>query len=366
LVAGSFAEGTVVEGTFCHKVVEGTFCHKVVEGTFCHKVLEGTFCHKVSLSPVHKKQITKDIFTSVLPDQNAGIVGHSHVPDVVCMCAGDVDSSRESGWRVLPYDLEERILGVLPSADLARVSATNRLFEAALTHQLEKEAKARCELALEAFGPERIACVADVIARSLRGEAGSPGELLKHKEKYPWVPIQADYYYRPDVTDAGIDKLLASGRFCMYTPLQSTSSAASVSLFWGWPKYSRVNLRICRHKGVTLTLNPRGDEDVQGVALLQALLSGSYGPAFHGVDRPLTIHVLWQYRPGRSTKAGQLAYVAPLLPLVSRYTLPRPSDWRSGLLEQTPDFVWKPARIRKEDASRGIALRISPEWLEPT
>jgi hypothetical protein len=281
------------------------------------------------------------------------------------MYAGNVESSPEWGWRVLPYDLEERIIDVLPSSDLARVSPTSRLFEAALTRQLEKEAKARCELALEVFGRERIACVADVIARSLKGEAGSPGELLKHKEEYPWV-YREGKYYRPDVRDARIGKLLASGRFCMYTPSQSTLSDGGVTLFWGWPKYSEVNLRMSADTGVTLTLNPRCDEDVQGVALVQALLSGSYGPAFQAVDRTVKIHVWWRYRPGSSTKAGQQAYIAPLLPLVSRYTLPRPSEWRSGQFERTPDFVLEPARMRKEDASRGIGLRIRPMWLLPT
>ncbi len=110
--------------------------------------------------------------------------------------------------------------------------------------------------------------------RGLKGEALMRGGLLKHDKNLPWTHREGKYYI-PEFTQDGIGGLLASRDFCMYTPLLVDSNATRMRLFWGWPKYSGVALLICPQDGVIITLHPRCDEDVQGAALVQALLSES-------------------------------------------------------------------------------------------
>jgi hypothetical protein len=82
---------------------------------------------------------------------------------------------------------------------------------------------------------------------------------------------------------------------------------------------SKVDLRIYpQRKYSFISVLPRHENDVQGVALVQALLSRGLPRMFHDAGQEVEIVISGFWFPGSSPQAGFKALIAPLLPFVAR------------------------------------------------
>jgi hypothetical protein len=227
------------------------------------------------------------------------------------------------GWGVLPFDLEERILGLLSLTDSARVSTVCRRFQAAFTAQLAKEQAARQQLALKHFKRERIVGVVTLIQSFLKGEAFNPALVdlePRHRGSCPQqiqgkVPCQtaSQVPYEPE-------------EICVHMSLQGTSPTY-LSLSWGQraigrPPYTlwgSVSVSVYQSKNVDVFLSVYDEEDIHGVALVQALLSGAFGPTFDGAVGFIQIHILVCLPWHNCTESRVRNHIAPLLPWASHF-----------------------------------------------
>lgn len=109
---------------------------------------------------------------------------------------------------------------------------------------------------------------------------------------------------------------------------------AKIYISWGRTD-SQINLSISKRESVTIEMWGRGDEDLQGVALLQVLLSGGQGPTFRCDGHPVKVHLIWwvvkvDKKLGRCrrvwaevSEAGVVkTQIAPLMPLAPKISFP--------------------------------------------
>jgi hypothetical protein len=227
------------------------------------------------------------------------------------------------GWGVFPFDLEERILGLLSLTDSARVSTVCRRFQAAFTAQLTKEQAVRQQLALKHFKRQRIVGVVTLIQSFLKGEAFNPA-LVDSKPRDRWsfpehiqgkVPYQMASHHACDLGEVRVDIYLRG------------TSPTYLCFSWGdraigrHPYTSWGYLSVYPDTNVSVYLKVYNEEDVQGVALVQALLSGAYGPTFEGAAAgPIEITVEACFPWDRPSESGVQNHIAPLLPWASRFS----------------------------------------------
>jgi hypothetical protein len=228
-------------------------------------------------------------------------------------------------WCNLPHELEELIFAKLSVVESARVSRTCRAFQAAFCRQMAREQKHRCDLAVTSFGHERIACIASLADRFLKGQRMHPA-LDEQGVQYSSIGADGTLRVKPKVGQ----------------PLTSTTRLLSckpedllVEFWFDYlpPPSMRIVIRPTEGGWVELRCEysagrlgsiavcPCGDEDVEGLALIQALLSGWLAPTSHDHYLSLCVHVQ-RYNANRGvyTTQGLQAQIAPLLPFASRYT----------------------------------------------
>lgn len=217
-----------------------------------------------------------------------------------------------TGWSRLPIDMQEEILGRLSPWDSAKVSTTSKQFYRIFRLKLIKEQNARCDLANSLFGKQRLSGIADVVKRFLSGQ---PPDSGSGREQGAWWSMAED------------GKLHAEDRlwhiFLNYAPLKVgdvhvtldmlIADMLSINVFVHTG--SEIRIRLKGNKPCHFFLSPPGDDDVECVAFVQALLSGELAEqdALHSI-----VSIRWSnYRDG-FTQAGLNSQVAPLKPLASR------------------------------------------------
>jgi hypothetical protein len=229
-------------------------------------------------------------------------------------------------WSDLLPELEEVVLAKLSLFDLARVSATCRVFQATFRSQLQDEQKLRCNLAVACFGRERIACIVELIQRVLTGEALNP--VLYRT---------CAYHQRCRMSEEGAFHLEepAASLHATETPHGTQSVVQAyvhpvggkvygVTITALAPHGSRVELWFWRHLDrCMIRVLPSSDEDLEGVAMAQALVDGGLG----GLPRQVGIHIVGEAsRAGLSpTMSGFKRLIAPLMPLGP--TRPCEGEW---------------------------------------
>jgi hypothetical protein len=205
---------------------------------------------------------------------------------VECVCAGDLGSPRTTGWVTLPPEMEELIVSKLSVRELARVSSMCRLFKDVSCRHMVEFQKERCALAHERFGQERVSSIAALIDRLVRGEIGDP-HLSKLSVHTCWIlangAMHVDEPSTPSKGDKRVGDICLSiflTDFCIMVTAFAPKWASEVS-FIGWPRENVARLDVFRC----------GGEDLEGVALAQALVSGALGQSFHTYGLPFDVHV---------------------------------------------------------------------------
>ncbi len=106
----------------------------------------------------------------------------------------------------------------------------------------------------------------------------------------------------------------------------------TVTVTWSKPT-AMLEIDVSTHNGVglllllgfegdlfILSMRPCGNEDLEGVAFVQALLSGAFAPLV-GEDWPCPkVQIVWDGCSNRFTWVGLEAQIGPLLPLAKSYT----------------------------------------------
>lgn len=220
------------------------------------------------------------------------------------------------GWSSLPDDMVDLILGSLSLVELGRVSTTCRSFHTFFCKWMAAQQKARCDLAVEWFGRERVTCLADIVNGVLKWESLDETLTMDRLHIRHTAILGRLWFENPlrhmarQSCEAGHIEM----RYAMYPTL------AYVRVLT--PNQTWVRLRVdAIEKKVVITLaGSAGLVGLEGVSLVQALLSWGFGPQ-HDAWPHADVSI---FREGSTfTRAELDAQIAPLLPLVAQHT-----NWR--------------------------------------
>jgi hypothetical protein len=227
------------------------------------------------------------------------------------------------GWSTLPFDVVELILANLSLVELARVSTTCSAFGAVSRTQMPREQKARCKLAVRLFGQERTGRIVALILHLLKEKPWS--EHFLHGEwNECWIsadgvlkgpaPQSLPHRMQPEHGDIRVWALPGTGDDSITHHSRIMLRAQN----WDW---SCITILFHRKgPGAVFDVVTLGDDDLEVVALLQALLNGGLAQFVQDEGQQLEVSV----RRGRcgpiSSRAVLRAQVAPLLPYAPRYS----------------------------------------------
>jgi hypothetical protein len=234
-------------------------------------------------------------------------VGHGTF-NVTHVRSGPAETTQAINWSDLPGDMVEAILGNLSWVDLARITSTCKAFRAAFRKELAHEQERRCKLAVACFGRGRIDRIADLIECHLEG---IPLDLLL-------VPDLCWLLEDGTLNAAPMDMAHGNG----YTAqVRVIGKVLNIYVFMLGHLGSCTYISVCQQsRVVTFKVRTWGDDDIEGVALLQALLNEALEPVLSGVGPHLDIRVMGDVSEGHPTQAGLRKQVAPLLPFSTVHT----------------------------------------------
>jgi hypothetical protein len=245
-------------------------------------------------------------------------------------------------WSALPYELEEAIMGCLSLPELADVSTTCKRFDQVFRQMLAKEQTARCEIAFSQLGRKRVARVADIVHSFFSTQLlGSPS---RERVKCYWWTAEdgtlhvaetappdrgtgenADYCWsisedgklhaweapQPGTNDISVRVQLVSHPAMLMVNVSAHNGSSVLMIFT-----RRLIQSSSSHNRFFFSVRPCDDEDVLGVALLQALVCGDFAPIVREGCPHSDVHIEWGDHDEGFTSAGLESQVAPLLPLV--------------------------------------------------
>jgi hypothetical protein len=251
---------------------------------------------------------------------------HVHHLTHACASAGEAESASVTSWPALPPELEEEILAKLSVLELARVSLTCKKFHAVFSQKMPEEQKTRCDVAVAHFGRGRIACIATLVDRCLKGETVHP-RLSKDDRNRCWILADGTVYVedwwregegedrgpRPcEGEDLEVDILFGLAR-CENLILETL-------ILEIWIEGEQVvEILLCPQVSVTIELTPESDDDVLALALVQVLLTQDLVPVFQTHDIPVNVTVGRYGTQPTCTLPGLQGQIAPLLALASQY-----------------------------------------------
>jgi hypothetical protein len=231
-------------------------------------------------------------------------------------------------WGALPLDMEELILSKLSLVELARASRTCHTFRAFSGARTAEAQQARFDLAVACFGRESIEGLARLLDRYSK-----TGELGVEKGTVCTCTISQDGVLRLRLKGV-------SGRHLRHKPGEMWlsviySNHPLLQIHVPTPRRSRLNIFFCGfRKKLYLSVDFCTDEDLEGVALLQALLSSGLSStvkdAWPHTDHFILRRPPWSSRTGHvHTEAGLEAKIAPLLPIIAQnpYLWLNPELW---------------------------------------
>jgi hypothetical protein len=214
----------------------------------------------------------------------------------------------------------EAILGNLSWTDLAPIASTCKAFQTASRKELALEQKRRCNLALACFGCGRIERIADLLKCYLAGLPLDPKLSFEPPSKYSSISENG--------TLRGAPRNMSYNPFYMgrtaYVSRQPTALHIDVTGDTGLRihMFARPESRVA-----TIKVFPCDNEDIQGVALLQALLAEGLTLIAHATQSHLDIRVMRDdcvlnddcMERSNVTQAGLRMQIAPLLPFGTVY-----------------------------------------------
>jgi hypothetical protein len=289
----------------------------------------------------------------------------------------DARAGDGEGWNELPYDMQELILTKRPLLELARISRTHTSFQAVFLALLAREQKARCSLIVECLGRARLARIALLITRFLKGEAleqDADGQsIVPGLEMWEDVTRWAKGTFEPPSLkgkiQVGSENTVIVFRLRIREPVEggnvgdvvdvvnevTPAEATTMIVTMTASDSSQLRLSVTRTTGGGMIIvYPCNDEDLLGVALMQALLSGEWCPNL--VESGLVaIRILARSYLGNYSYAGLEAQILPLLPFASGY-----HRFNAGPLVEGLPFVRDPVQVRDvgKTATNGITIRL--------
>jgi hypothetical protein len=229
-------------------------------------------------------------------------------------CAGRLEAPHNIGWSSLPYHLGELILFRLSLLELARISTTCHTFREAFCRQMVHHQEARCNLVLHKYGRERIARVAALLNGFSRGEFVARG-IYKDSIDKCWISVNGGLHIgEPNVHQVG-------GSAHDHHVAVSLSTPSLLIEVYG-SRWSQVHLSILRgSRVVKVCVQMWDDEDLEGLGLVQALMSGGLIGSFKDAVLSFEVEVQGYSRERFTSASVQVPTILmPLLPLASRYT----------------------------------------------
>jgi hypothetical protein len=284
-------------------------------------------------------------------------------------------------WSALPYELEETILCCLSLRTLADVSSTCKRFDQVFRQELAKEQKARCDLAFSQFGRKRVARIADIAHSFLNTQLlGSPSrERVKcywstaedgtlqvaealppgrdaRQHGYYWWSISEDGRLHakealqpgmianiPPDTEGGRVQVILDSRCAMLVFSVSARNESCVSIMFA----RGPNVVLSSHDRFCFSVTPGDDEDVAGVALVQALLSGEFAPVVGEGGPHSDVQIQWGSCNQGFTSAGLAAQIGPLLPLMKSYRIRHADRMGEGMVRERREGGEVPLSARR-------------------
>jgi hypothetical protein len=226
--------------------------------------------------------------------------------------------SDTADWSLLPDDITETIFGILTLLELARISPTCRSFHALYCQRMAAQQKSLCNLALRSFGHGCINRIAGLIKAFFKGGFDNPAfaswsfywvcpEGVMHKNVLP---------YEPKLGSTNVSFYLVERRSSYY------HSSCYHVIQVRPPNNSMVFFRFPNRRSTIIQICPESDGDVEGLALVQALLTGGLARFMCDSGRRAEINFRLpdDPDPAKFTLAGMKDQIGPLMPFASRYT----------------------------------------------
>jgi hypothetical protein len=215
--------------------------------------------------------------------------------------------SQVGTWSSLPDDVVGVLLCTLSLIELARVSSTCRCFYAHYRRRMVAQQTSRSDLAVNVFGEERIKCIADAIGHLLKlGESESARYNGFTGRAFATYYLPSRFTNEPPHICLNVhghrDK-----RSVYDTGFVTARNMSPLTV------YLRVD-----GKGVDIMVSPTCDEDLEGVALVQALLHQGTARAIQDSGQYARITLSQYLQPSRFTQAGLDAQFGPLMPFALR------------------------------------------------
>ncbi len=218
----------------------------------------------------------------------------------------------------MPEELVEVILANLSLFELAHIPRTCRSFRDIYRKAMAGEQKTRHDLLIKSRGRKRITAIIDCIMHVFRNGCDNPSEcrastVFADGGLHSWVLMD-------DQVNQGTSEmvLLMQVRYLM-----AGQWSHDVDVRFGiWPG-TLVTVEIPEDlSGVTIVVTPSSLENLEGVAFLQALLSGGLVQFIYDSRKYCEVRVRWVewgMEPESSVLGRLRAQIAPLLPFASQY-----------------------------------------------
>lgn len=235
---------------------------------------------------------------------------------------------------MLPDDLQERVLNTLPLVELCRVSGICRSFRAAFCRRVAERQNALCHLAVEWFGRERISGLADIIDGFLKGETAYVS-LTPRKMHTCRISREGQFQVEgPTLRPKYSRKAWEAEK--IYVMISCMSHAHAMA---SWrrgliapepdpPRYVFVTVPVPNEAWVYVTVDRAHNKvnfdvgqvevrvSVEGLALVQALLTWGFGPK-HAACSDADVSVI--IGGDNLTPAERHEQMMPLLSLVATH-----------------------------------------------
>jgi hypothetical protein len=244
-------------------------------------------------------------------------------------------------WNDLPLDMQEHVLGCLSFFDLARTSRTSRAFRAWYRREMIKlpaRQTARLAPAVTWLGRARIMSIAGTIEPFLIGQfTFKPGTTHACRISEDGKCHSLGRAYKKTIDNQlthevgvirGTTASMKGGRTTsimlirVYAPNESWVDICVTRI----PIGRRVDVK----SSVVITVVDAGVDDVEGVALVQGLLTWGFGPKYDAAwsRDNVSLRRCFARKNGLGfTDAALQDHMAPLLPLVARHSICRIGGW---------------------------------------
>jgi hypothetical protein len=249
-----------------------------------------------------------------LLSSNADVFRHNQVVKQVtprCVCRQH-KRVLHYGWSALLEDLQQLVLTKLSPFDLTRASRTCKQFHGVVPRVLAGEHHARCNLAAECFGSERITCISRFVHSMFQGESLEPYFVADSTPARLWIS--------EDATPSEV----GPSPYCCHEVVKEAVVQVRVDANPGTTPHllamdvlaqngAELHLRVERAQCVYISVSIRKDADLEGVALVQALLRGGISGLLRNPEQCIHILVQGASKSSGVTPAGLKAQIAPLL-----------------------------------------------------